>query len=97
MQPGRIFTINPKGEIRRSSGVLIAGGLATLSGINELVNEVFPPRGGKASSLQEFSDATFWRPTFGIGLIDSDEEEEALKRTAQAWPPLKGVSRSTAA
>mmetsp|Transcript_40596 Transcript_40596/g.114974 ORF Transcript_40596/g.114974 Transcript_40596/m.114974 type:complete len:710 (-) Transcript_40596:208-2337(-) len=41
--PGRIFTINPKGEIRRSTGVVLGSLLASLGGINALVDEVFPP------------------------------------------------------
>jgi len=77
--PGKIFTINPRGEIRRSTGVVIGSLLASLRGINELVHEVFPSLDDTVEDAvrHEFNDVSFWRPSFGSQLIESDEELEA--------------------
>jgi phosphatidate phosphatase LPIN len=91
---GKIFTINPRGEIRRSTGVVVGSLLASLGGINALVNEVFPPQGISTgeSARAEFNDMAFWRPPIlGGQMIDSDEEPDlappigkSLK--SSSWP-----------
>ena len=41
--PGRIFTINPKGELRKASVLVQSSALSSLRSINELVGNIFPP------------------------------------------------------
>lgn len=75
--PGKVFTINPRGEIRRSTGAVVGSLLGSLAGINTLVNEVFPPQvASKGESVRtEFNDAAFWRPPIlAAHMIDSDDE-----------------------
>ena len=40
---GRIFIINPKGELRNASVLVQSSTLSSLRAINELVGNIFPP------------------------------------------------------
>ena len=56
--PGRNFTINPKSEVVAETTRMTKR--YTLEGINELVDEMFPPvqREGRA---EEYADSNYWR------------------------------------
>lgn len=66
--PGRNFTINPKSEVVAETTRMTKR--YTLEGINELVDEMFPPvqREGRA---EEYADSNYWRRT--IPEIADDE------------------------
>lgn len=94
--PGKIFTINPRGEVLCEASKLARS--YTLAGINELVDEIFPalrdgprPAEGAAGSAgplgerEEFNDRAFWGSTaLWAGLVDAEDLDAAPAGAASA-------------
>lgn len=68
MPTGRIFIINPKGELRMASTTIRSSTLSTLRAINEIVSTIFPPLLGPGAAT--------WGATGG-GAAANDGETEA--------------------
>lgn len=69
---GRIFIINPKGELRMASTTIRSSTLSTLRAINEIASTIFPPLLGPGAAT--------WGATGG-GAAASDGEAEARTTT----------------
>lgn len=74
--PGRIFTINPKGEVVCPASKLTR--THTLATINDLVNEFFPPVGLEGAD-DEYASFSYWRQSASAAWALDDADLEVLE------------------
>ncbi|KAK9812760.1 hypothetical protein WJX72_003248 [[Myrmecia] bisecta] len=83
--PSKIFIINPRGELRKASSTVATSTWASLTGINSLVDEMFPALllepSADTQQREEYSDYNFWhvQPAMII-----DDPEPAARDAGQA-------------
>lgn len=73
----RIFTINPRGDIKLD---LVETYRSTYLGLNDIVDQMFPPLTLRTSEVHEdFTDFNYWRtpmPDVQIDIVDDDHDND---------------------
>lgn len=93
----RIFTINPRGEIRKASLALPSSTWASLQAINQLVHEVFPPldhiHALEDTQCEAFNDLNYWGSSNSYPIDVEALERQALMERATTTSTGAGASK----
>lgn len=80
----RIFTIDPKGEVKLE---LLSGYKSTYGKLNDLVDQIFPPVNEQINS--DFNDYNYWKSPFpdieiDMSIIEDTNETEQIKNSEKS-------------
>ncbi|GAX81334.1 hypothetical protein CEUSTIGMA_g8765.t1 [Chlamydomonas eustigma] len=95
---GRIFIINPKGELHQASVSIQSSALSSLKAINELVGNIFPPlpldlRMGSPRGVRRVN--TVSRCNDAGGCSEDHEREEGLEMQGDEPGPAPSISMAS--